>query len=109
MTTLQAAIRLVGMLWLLALAALVALGMLTGTINTRGLLSEKRGPARGRISPERVQLLLATLAAASTYVNQAVVGAGTGNLPEVPDVWLALMGGSYGIYLAGKAVRRLRP
>lgn len=108
MTTLRFAIRIVGIVWLFALAATVAVGMLRGTINTKGLLSEKRGSARGRTSPERVQLLLATLAAASTYVSQAAAGAASGHLPEVPGEWLALMGGSYGIYLAGKAVRAIR-
>jgi hypothetical protein len=39
-TTLRFAIRIVGIVWLFALAATVAVGMLRGTINTKGLLSE---------------------------------------------------------------------
>jgi len=108
MTTLQAAIRLVGLALVFGMAAVVALGMLKGTINTRGLLSEKRGATSRRLSPTRVQLLLATLAAATAYVSQAVTTTDRGHLPTLSGEWLAAVGGSNGVYLAGKVVRAFR-
>jgi len=108
MTTLQAAIRLVGLALVFGMAAVVALGILKGTINPRGLLSEKRGATSRRLSPARVQLLLATLAAATAYVSQAVTTTDRGHLPTLSGEWLAAVGGSNGVYLAGKVVTAFR-
>lgn len=81
-------------------AFVVAYGLLTSRINMKGLLSDKSGS--GAVRPERVQLLLATLAFAASYVAEV----SHTNLPAFPNVdasWLYLFGGSSGIYIARKA------
>ncbi|HVP53372.1 MAG TPA: hypothetical protein VMU45_00125 [Candidatus Eisenbacteria bacterium] len=93
-------------IFLLALAGTVAFQLLTGRINTTNLLSRKLGGSRGDISPERVQLLATTLGAAFYYVMQAAAAAKSGKLPDVPETWPAVMGGSNLIYLGGKAYAR---
>jgi hypothetical protein len=108
MTTLQMAVRLISIAWLLGMAGTVAFGLLTGRINVQGLLSEKRGPDRGRSSPVRVQLFLATLATATTYLLQAMATTNLRQLPAVSPEWLAVMGGSSGVYLAGKVLTVFR-
>lgn len=108
MTTLQAAIRLVALIWTLALAGLVAIGMLRRTVNVSGLLVEKKGAGRGRVSPARIQVLLATLTAAVAYVSQVAGMNPTGHLPAPSGAWIALLGGSNCIYLASKAVTAYR-
>jgi len=90
-------------LFLAALIGVVAFQLMTGRINTRKLLSAKTGNARGGISPERVQLLISTLAAAAYYVMQVSGSARSGQLPDIPATWPAAIGGSNLIYLAGKA------
>ena len=92
-------------IFLLALAGTVAFQLLTGRINTTNLLSSKLGGSRGNISPERVQLLATTLGFAFYYVMQAAA-AKSGKLPDVPETWPAVMGGSNLIYLGGKAYAR---
>ncbi len=71
--------------------------LLTGSINTTGLLHDS---ATGELSSERVQLLVITLGA----VLFAVVGLGGGGLDSshvtlVPAPYLALLGGSQAFYL----------
>jgi len=110
MTILQGAFRLVGILWLLALAALVAVGMLKGTITVGGLLLVKTPGRRGRRSATRVQLLLATLAIAALYLKSAVVRPDAARLPALPPVWVIILAASNAIYLTAKVVpaRRAR-
>lgn len=84
-----------GFAFLLVLFGVVVVQLLTGQINLSGLLIKKEGDRS--FSPERVQLLLATLAAASQYLSQ-VLNDPT-QLPEVPNSWLALYGGSHALYL----------
>ncbi len=84
---------------LAALAIAVGLQLLLRQINLSGLLHEK--DEAGQVSPARVQLLMATLAAAVQYL-RSVPDAPAGTLPEVPKLWLYLMGGSSGIYVARK-------
>jgi hypothetical protein len=93
-------------LFLFALAGIVAFQLLTGQINTNRLLYGKMGDATANISPERVQLLVMTLGAAFYFVMQTATTAKSGNFPDIPDTWPALMGGSNAIYLAGKAYHR---
>jgi len=99
-----------GLVFLLGLAGIVVIQLLTGAINTRYLLY---GTATGRkesdgryFSPERVQLLVFTLGAAFYYLIQAATTAKSGKLPDIPDSWPAMMGGSNAIYLGGKAYAR---
>ena len=93
-------------LFLLALAGIVAFQLLTGRINTNKLISAKAGSSKGNVSPERIQLLLTTLAAAAFYVMQVANSPKSGQLPDVPTTWPAAIGGSNLIYLAGKAYAR---
>jgi hypothetical protein len=86
--------------FLYGLAAIVAFQMLTGRINLKGLFQQKDGSEQ--TSPERIQLLLATIAAASNYLGE-VAKSTSGTLPDVSNNWLYLMGGSSGIYAVGKA------
>jgi hypothetical protein len=88
------------LLWLGLLAAFVLRGILTGAINTSGLLSDER---RGDIAPQRVALLLATLSYAAFYVTTALrASPNSGGLPDVPDSVLTVLLGTNGLYLTGK-------
>jgi len=85
--------------FLYGLAALVTYQLFTGQINLQGLMQRKDGT--GQTSPERIQLLLATIAAAARYAAQ-VAQAPPGTLPDIPSDWLYLMGGSSSIYVLHK-------
>lgn len=97
-------------IFLLALAGLIAIKLLTGEINTAGLLYGRiSARTKGNdqyFSPERVQLLLLTMGAGFYYLNLVFNNPNPGTLPDVPQSWPALMGGSNGIYLLGKAYAR---
>ena len=86
--------------FLCALAAVVVYQMLTGAINVTGLLAQK--DRTGQTSPERIQLLLATIAAAASYLGEVAKSTG-GTMPDVSPNWLYLMGGSSGLYALRKA------
>lgn len=91
-------LELLGFLYVLV--AVIAYQMLTRRINVSGLLQQKDGG--GGASPERIQLLLATMAAGANYLVE--VGKSTnGNLPDISNTWLYLMGGSSSIYVLRKA------
>ena len=83
------------LLFLLALFGIVAVQLLTGQIETKKLLAKKEGD--GSFSPERVQLLLATIAAAFGYLSQVLKD--PTQFPQVPQSWLVLFGGSHTLYL----------
>jgi hypothetical protein len=89
-----------GLAFLYGLAAVIGYQLLTGHINLRGILQRKNGS--GQSSPERIQLLIATIAAAARYVAD-VAQAPPGTMPDIPSNWLYLMGGSSGIYALRKA------
>ena len=84
---------------LYGLVAAVVWQLFTGQINLQGILQRKDGS--GETSPERVQLLLATLAAAARYVAE-VAQSHNGTLPDIPTNWLYLMGGSSSFYALHK-------
>jgi hypothetical protein len=86
--------------FLYGLAVVVAYQILTRQINLQGMLQRKDGS--GQTSPERIQLLLATIAAAARYAAQ-VAQAPPGTLPDIDNNWLYLMGGSSSIYVLHKA------
>jgi hypothetical protein len=86
-----------------ALGATVLVQIFNGQINTRHLLWGRRSSGQMYFSPERVQLLLFTLWAAASYLMGASHSISTGKLPDVPSQTLALLGGSHGVYLGGKA------
>ena len=85
--------------WLAIFAAMLAFRFLARRIVTTGLLSDRRDE-QGR--PDRLQMLVITLAAAATYCALAVEAKA---FPEVPDWGLALVGGSQSVYLFGKGLR----
>ena len=86
--------------FLYALAGVILFQIATGQINMDGLITHKDGSYQ--VSPARIQLLLATIAASATYFSQ-VAASTSGTMPDVSPQWLYLMGGSSGIYVAGKA------
>ena len=86
--------------FLYGLAVVVAYQILTRQINLQGMLQRKDGS--GQTSPERIQLLLATIAAGARYLTQ-VAQAPNGIMPDIDNSWLYLMGGSSGIYVLHKA------
>ena len=96
-------------IFLAALAALVAIQLLTGQINTAGLLCGRiSGKPRGQaqyFSPGRVQLLVFTLGTAFYYLLKVLENPGNG-FPPIPATWPAVHGGSNVIYLLGKTYAR---
>ena len=91
--------------FLAALIVVVAFQILTGRINTRGLLSEKTTTGVVGVSPARVQLLLFTIGFAFYLLSQIV------NLRQFPTIdtkWLLILGGSHSIYLGGKSLPLFR-
>jgi len=82
------------------LAVTIALRFLTGGINLNHLLYGRRDGVP-YFSPERVQLLLATLWIAFQYLLNAVHTV-TGQMPTLPNGSLELLGLSNALYLGGK-------
>ena len=95
-------------LFLFGAFAVVAFQLLTGRINTRYLLWGTRSDGTRYFSPERVQLLLMTLATAFNLVLQVLQNPDHAQLPVIADKWVALLGSSHGVYLAGKGYSLLR-
>jgi hypothetical protein len=90
-------------LFVYGLAAIVAWKVLRARINMRGLLMDKSRPSR--ISPERVQLLISTIAVCVGYLHDSST-LQHGNFPEVDSGWLFFFGGSSLIYSARKVFER---
>lgn len=84
------------LIFLLALFGVVFGGLLMGQINLRGLLLRKEGTRS--FSPERVQLVVATLIAAFYCLSQVLKN--PTYLPDIPGFGIALFGSSHFIYLA---------
>jgi hypothetical protein len=84
------------------LGAIVAYRLLTRQINLSGLLLRKNGS--GSPSPERVQLLLATLAVSGKYVFEVVHSPVHDKLPDIDPQWLLTLGGSSAVYVLGKTL-----
>lgn len=82
-----------------ALAAIVAMQLLTGQINTDGLFDDNNG----QFTSSRVQLLVLTLGAAFYYVSQVAANPTPGTFPPIPETWPVLLGGSNVLYLGSKA------
>jgi len=77
-------------IWLAALGVLVAMRILNGSISTDGLLSVRAG---GDASPERIQLLIASLIGVAVYIADVLSKSSTGTLPDVPATLLTVMAG----------------
>ena len=91
--------------FLLLLVAILAYRMLTRRIGLNGLLNRKQDG--GQSSPERIQLLLATMAVSAKYLNDVVHGS-SGAMPDVGRDWLYVFGGSSGIYASLKAITTMK-
>lgn len=96
-------IELDAYLFVYGLAVIVALKLLSSSVNMRGLLANKSDPSK--VSPERVQLLLTTISLSVQYVHAASTSQ-DGSFPKLAPAWLYLFGGSSAIYAVGKAVER---
>ncbi len=86
-----------------SLAAVIGLQILDGRINAKGLFWGQRGDGSQYYSPERIQLLMVTVAAAARYITSVLSNPHVSAMPDVPPEWLQLVGGSHAVYLARKA------
>src|SRR6185295_3136604 len=105
METLARVMRIEISCFMIGLAVIVLFGMLTRTINTKGLLRDK-GTSSG-FSPARLQLLIATVVVAFYYIGQALSNTNTGTFPTIPNEMLLILGGSHAFYLGSKTVAML--
>lgn len=86
--------------FLTLLMVLLAFQMLTGRINTTGIVADESG----NYSPGRVQWLTVVVLSALYYLVQLLgLPPGAHELPEIPPALVLLMGGSSLVYLGGKA------
>jgi len=87
--------------WLFALAAIIALRMLSGKIPVQGLLTTAGGAA----DPERVQTLFVTAFVIGALIIDLPGSVERRSLPEIPQSLLLLLAGSNSLYLGGKIAR----
>jgi hypothetical protein len=92
--------------FLFALSALLVWRMLTRRVSLGGLLATKDANGTA-VSPERVQLLIATLALSANILGGSLHSV-NGTMPDVSSNWVAVFGGSGGLYAAVKAFRTFR-
>lgn len=102
METLALTLRIEIWIFLIGLAVIVVYRMLTGAINTKGLLLDK-GSDSG-FSPARLQLLISTVVVAFYYIGQALSNTNTGRFPTIPNQMLLILAGSHTFYLGSKTV-----
>jgi hypothetical protein len=94
---------LAGGAWLLGLAAIVLIQIISGRIAVAGLLATKDAQGRQAFSPARLQLLIFTVVVAAQYLYKVFAHLGQDTLPPLPPGVVAALGGSQAVYLAGKA------
>lgn len=92
--------------FLVLLGGTVGYQLLTGRIRLRNLLRRKAGTRAP--SPERIQLLLATVLLCLRYLN-SLANAPPDSLPTISSEWLSVFGGSSAIYAVGKAINSFWP
>jgi hypothetical protein len=92
-----------GLGFVAALAAIIVLKILTGSISLNGLLTGDRKDGTQYFSAGRSQLLLITIFAAANYIRQVIVAPSMTSLPDIPVGTLEMLGASQLFYLAGKA------
>jgi hypothetical protein len=85
------------------LAFTIALKLLTGDINMNYFLYGTRNDGTKYFSPERIQLLVATLTIVCQYLLNAS-HTDAGKMPSLPSGSLELLGFSNAVYLGGKAL-----
>jgi hypothetical protein len=83
-------------IWFCCILITIFWKMLSGEINTSGLLLSSR---TGRLKLHRLQLLVVTLAFAFFYLLSAWQHRGATSLPDIPKVVLLLLLGSQGTFL----------
>lgn len=108
MLFLQAAAYWEVVLFLTALITIIAFQLLTRRISTYNLFYGTRRGGNKYFSPERVQLLIFTLAAALDYFRSVMLSRHTGQFPPVPKGMLQLVASSNVVYLAGKSLMTLQ-
>lgn len=86
--------------FIVALASIVFYLILTGKINTKGLLIEKNKTRN--YSLPRVQLLVITLLSVVFYLIEVKHNVGSGKLPQISEELLLILGGSDLFYLGSK-------
>lgn len=101
--SLRIVVNVVGCGFILGLLAAVSIGLLTNRINARNLLRHRTSHGELRLSPERVQVLVITLAIAGQYLWEMSERADLAALPSLPSSWLAMLGLSQSVYLGRKA------
>jgi hypothetical protein len=74
--------------------------ILTSRMSLESLLSTDNADGTTSFSPGRAQLLIFTLIVAMQYVLQVI--SDPTRFPTIPDSWVAALGGSQAVYLAGK-------
>ena len=84
------------------LGAVLTYRILTRQFSLQGLLLRKNGSRS--TSPERVQLLAATLALSGRYLAEVFHNPPCGRLPDIDPNWLYVMSGSSAVYVVGKAL-----
>jgi hypothetical protein len=89
------------------LAATIAIKALTGQVNTRFLLYGMQRDGSRYFSPERVQMLLATIAIAMQYLMLSQ-HTQSGQMPALPNGSLEILGLSHVVYLGGKGLTTFR-
>ena len=94
------ALHFEGLAIIYGLVAAVVFQLLTQRINLRGLFRQKGGSRD--ISPERIQLLVATIAESVRFIGEVATTKDT-TLPDISSGWLYLLGGSSSVYVIGKA------
>jgi hypothetical protein len=85
-------------------AVIAGFQILTGKINTRGLL---RTRPNGPLSATRVQMLFSVAGFALWYLNLIRTTTDYGSLPDVPNAVLLTFAGSHSTYLLGKGFSSL--
>ena len=104
MSLLLAAYRIAGLTLLAALVTVVVIQVMTGAINTRGLVTDKNLEAGESISPARAQLLFSTATVAALYVYRVVTSRSASTLPDLPGSVLAFVAASQATYIVGKVI-----
>ncbi len=107
MASVQHAIVWTAALFLGGVFLAIVIGLLTGYVNTRGLLHGRRADGTVYFSSARVQLLIFTIGAAAGYL-MSVLDRRSCTMPEAPPELVATLGGSHLLYLASKAWALLR-
>jgi len=93
-------IEWVGYAILFGLFVIVTVRVITGEISTHRLISGKNADGTQFVSASRFQVLVVTLTLAAQYLWH--FRQNPHSLPDVPQSWLLLLGGSHLIYHGNK-------